>query len=73
MPVKRHRINCGRSLCSRAATLVLAFAILFLPSFLIVKLLARQLGGRTRRHAMLGPFDRALGFAGRDPGWGPPA
>lgn len=46
---------------SPAAGAVLAFAILFLPSFLIVKLLARQLGGRTRRHAMLGPFDRALG------------
>jgi len=40
---------------------VLAFAILFLPSFIIVKLLARSLGGRTRRHAVLGPFDRVLG------------
>ena len=46
---------------SPAAAAVLAFAILFVPSFLIVKLLARQLGGRTRRHAMLGPFDRVLG------------
>jgi membrane protein required for colicin V production len=44
-----------------AASAVLAFAILFVPSFLIVKLLARSLGGRTRRHAVLGPFDRALG------------
>jgi len=44
-----------------AAGAVLAFAILFLPSFLIVKLLARSIGGRTRRHAMLGPFDRILG------------
>ena len=44
-----------------AAGAVLAFAILFLPSFLIVKLLARSVGGRTRRHAMLGPFDRVLG------------
>ena len=44
-----------------AAGAVLAFAILFLPSFLIVKLLARSVGGRTRRHAMLGPFDRGLG------------
>jgi membrane protein required for colicin V production len=26
-----------------------------------VKLLARSLGGRTRRHAVLGPFDRVLG------------
>jgi membrane protein required for colicin V production len=46
---------------SPAAGAVLAFAILFLPSFLIVKLLARSIGGRTRRHAMLGPFDRVLG------------
>jgi membrane protein required for colicin V production len=44
-----------------AAAAVLAFAILFVPSFLIVKLLARQLGGRTRRHSVLGPFDRVLG------------
>src|SRR3954454_13506122 len=44
-----------------AAAAVLAFAILFVPSFLIVKLLARQLGGRTRRSSMLGPFDRLLG------------
>jgi membrane protein required for colicin V production len=46
---------------SAAAAAVLAFAILFLPSFLIVKLLARSLGGRTRRHSVLGPFDRVLG------------
>ena len=46
---------------SPAAAAMLAFAILFVPSFLIVKLLARQLGGCTRRHAMLGPFDRVLG------------
>src|SRR5438445_12027870 len=32
-----------------AAAAVLAFAILFIPSFLIVKLLAPSLGGRTRR------------------------
>ena len=46
---------------SPTAAAVLAFAILFIPSFLIVKILARQIGGRTRRHAMLGPVDRALG------------
>jgi len=46
---------------SSAAAAVLAFAILFVPSFVIVKLLARSLGGKTRRHAMLGPFDRVLG------------
>jgi membrane protein required for colicin V production len=44
-----------------AAGAVLAFAILFLPSFLLVKLLARSIGGRTRRSLVLGPFDRALG------------
>lgn len=46
---------------SSAAAAVLAFAILFVPSFLIVKLVARSLGGKTRRHAVLGPFDRVLG------------
>ena len=44
-----------------AAAAVLAFAILFVPIFIIVKLLARSLGGKTRRHSMLGPFDRVLG------------
>jgi membrane protein required for colicin V production len=46
---------------SPAAGAVLAFAILFVPSFVIVKLLARSLGGRTRRHSVLGPVDRVLG------------
>ena len=46
---------------SPASGAVIAFALLFIPSFLIVKLLARSLGGRTRKHAVLGPFDRALG------------
>jgi membrane protein required for colicin V production len=46
---------------SHAGAAVLAFAILFVPSFILVKLLARQLGGRTRRHSVLGPFDRVLG------------
>lgn len=46
---------------SPAAAAVLAFAILFIPSFVLVKLLARSLGGKTRRHALLGPFDRTLG------------
>src|SRR6476620_8455500 len=31
------------------AAAVLAFAVLFVPSFVIVKLLARSLGGKTRR------------------------
>lgn len=46
---------------SPAAGAVLAFALLFVPSFVLVKLLARSLGGRTRRHKLLGPFDRVLG------------
>jgi membrane protein required for colicin V production len=46
---------------SPAASAVLAFALLFIPSFLLVKLLARSIGGRTRRHAVLGPIDRVLG------------
>jgi membrane protein required for colicin V production len=46
---------------SPTAGAVLAFAILFVPSFLLVKLLARSLGGRTRRSPVLGPFDRMLG------------
>jgi membrane protein required for colicin V production len=46
---------------SPAAAAVLAFAILFVPSFVIVKLLARRIGGRTRRSPVLGPFDRVLG------------
>ena len=46
---------------SPAAAAVLAFAILFVPSFVLVKLLARSIGGRTRRHNVLGPFDRVLG------------
>ena len=46
---------------SPAAGAVLAFAILFVPSFLLVKLVARTVGGRTRRHAVLGPIDRVLG------------
>ena len=43
-----------------AAAAVLAFALLFVPTFVLVKLLARSIGGRTRR-SLLGPVDRALG------------
>jgi membrane protein required for colicin V production len=46
---------------SPTAAAVLAFAILFVPSFLMVKLLARSLGGKTRRSPVLGPVDRVLG------------
>jgi membrane protein required for colicin V production len=44
-----------------AAAAVLAFAILFVPSFLLVKLLARSVGKKTRRVPVLGPVDRVLG------------
>ena len=39
---------------------MLAFALLFVPTFVLVKLLARQLGRKTRR-SLLGPVDRVLG------------
>jgi membrane protein required for colicin V production len=39
---------------------VLAFVLLFLPSFLFMKLLARSVGKRTRS-SVLGPVDRVLG------------
>ena len=44
-----------------AAAAVVAFALLFIPSFLIVKLLARSIGGKTRRSPVVGPIDRVLG------------
>jgi len=39
---------------------VVAFALLFIPSFILVKLLARSLGSRSRK-SVLGPVDRLLG------------
>jgi membrane protein required for colicin V production len=39
---------------------VLAFALLFVPTFILVKLMARSIGGKTKR-SLLGPVDRALG------------
>ncbi|MBA2635981.1 MAG: CvpA family protein, partial [Sphingomonas sp.] len=39
---------------------VLAFALLFVPTFILVKLLARSIGVKTRR-SLLGPVDRVLG------------
>ena len=38
----------------------LAFALLFLPTFFVVKWAARSAGGRTKR-SILGPVDRILG------------
>jgi membrane protein required for colicin V production len=45
---------------SETGAAVLAFALLFLPGFIFVRLLAKSLGGRTRR-SVLGPLDRLLG------------
>ena len=42
------------------AAAVLAFVLLFLPTFLFMKLLARSIGKRTRS-SVLGPVDRILG------------
>ena len=43
-----------------AGAAVVAFALLFLPTFVLVKVLARSIGGRTRK-SVLGPVDRVLG------------
>jgi len=43
-----------------AGASVLAFALLFLPAYVAVKLFARAVGGRARR-SVLGPVDRLLG------------
>ena len=43
-----------------AGAAVVAFAILFLPAFILVKMLARKLG-RKSRASLLGPVDRMLG------------
>jgi membrane protein required for colicin V production len=45
---------------SSAGAAVLAFALLFVPTFVIVKLLAGILGRRSRK-SVLGPFDQMLG------------
>ena len=45
---------------SATGAAVLAFILLFLPSFLFMKLLARSLGKKSRS-SVLGPFDRVLG------------
>jgi len=43
-----------------AGASVLAFALLFLPAYIAVKLFARAVGGKARR-SVLGPIDRMLG------------
>lgn len=45
---------------SGPAAAVLAFAVIFLPVYILVRLLARSLGKRSRR-SILGPVDRFLG------------
>ena len=45
---------------THASAAVLAFALLFIPAFVLVKLLANSIGVRTRR-SVLGPIDRLLG------------
>ena len=57
--VDRRSTNSFRT--SPAAAAVLAFAILFVPSFLIVKLLARSSAGGRGAMPVLGPVDRVLG------------
>src|SRR3954468_18855460 len=46
---------------SPPAAAEIAFAILFIPSFVLGKVGARALGGKTRRSPVLGPVDRVLG------------
>ena len=48
------------SVGTQAGAAVLAFALLFLPAYIAVKLFAKAVGGRTRR-SVLGPVDRVLG------------
>lgn len=48
------------SVGSDAGASVLAFALLFLPAYIAVKLFARAVGSRARR-SVLGPVDRLLG------------
>ncbi|MCJ7420634.1 CvpA family protein [Sphingomicrobium astaxanthinifaciens] len=45
---------------SESGIMVAAFVLLFLPAYLVVRLLAQKLGGRTRR-SLIGPVDRLLG------------
>jgi membrane protein required for colicin V production len=48
------------SVGSDAGASVVAFALLFLPAYIAVKLFARAVGGKARR-SVLGPVDRLLG------------
>ena len=48
------------SVGTEAGAAVVAFALLFLPTYVAVKLFARAVGGKARR-SVLGPVDRMLG------------
>ena len=48
------------SVGTAAGAAVLAFALLFVPTYIAVKLFAKAVSGRTRR-SVLGPVDRVLG------------
>ncbi|MDQ3074170.1 MAG: CvpA family protein [Pseudomonadota bacterium] len=48
------------SVGTEAGAAVVAFALLFVPTYIAVKLFAKAVGGRTRR-SVLGPVDRVLG------------
>ena len=48
------------SVGTEAGASVVAFALLFLPTYIALKLFARAIGLKTRR-SMLGPVDRVLG------------
>ena len=45
---------------SEAGASALAFALLFLPTYIAARLFARAVGGKTRK-SLLGPVDRVLG------------
>ena len=45
---------------SEAGASAVAFAVLFLPTYIAVKLFARAVGGKARK-SVLGPVDRVLG------------
>jgi membrane protein required for colicin V production len=48
------------SVGSDAGAAAVAFALLFLPTYIALKLLARAIGGKARK-SVLGPVDRILG------------
>ena len=48
------------SVQTQAGASAVAFALLFLPAYIAVKLFARAIGGKARR-SVLGPVDRLLG------------